>query len=99
LLHGEWVSLDGRPGTWEFTARGTMRRPIVKISTIGGETETSLLGYQQAKYYVADDEHIEARTYLGGVMMTGRMKFAVTEDELTLTFDDPQRTVKYKRIK
>jgi hypothetical protein len=99
LIRGEWVSLDGRPGTWEFTRTGTMRSPIIRSETFGGETETRLEGYQQAKYYVIDDEHIEARTYLWGVMMTARMGFSVTEDELTLTFDDPRRTVKYKRVK
>jgi hypothetical protein len=99
LIQGEWVSLDGRPGTWEFTRMGTMRTPIIWSSTIAGETETRLQGYLQSKYYVIDDEHIEARTYLWGVMMTARMGFSVAEDELTLTFDDPTRTVKYKRVK
>jgi hypothetical protein len=99
LIRGEWVSLDGRPGTWEFTTTGTMRSPIIRSSTFGGETETRLEGYQQAKYYFIDDEHIEARTYLWGVMMSGRMKVSVTEDELIMTFDDPIRTVKYKRVK
>jgi membrane protease YdiL (CAAX protease family) len=99
LIHGKWVSLDDQPGTWEFTTTGTMRTPIIWSSTVAGETETRVEGYQEAKYYFIDDEHIEAKTYLGGVMWTARMKVSVTEDELTLTFDDPSRTVKYKRIK
>jgi membrane protease YdiL (CAAX protease family) len=99
LIHGQWVAVDGQPGTWQFTKTGTMIRPLILHSTLGGETDTRVIGYQQGKYYFIDDEQIEAKTYLGTLKVTGRMKFSVTEDELTLTFDDPIRTVKYKRLK
>ena len=97
LIHGQWVALDGRPGTWEFTKTGTIKTPILFTSPLGGGIDTRVKGYEEDKYYFVDDEHIEVKTYLWGIMWTARMKFSVTEDELTLTFDDPRRTVIYKR--
>ena len=96
LIHGQWVSLDGEPGTWEFTKTGTIKTPI--LFTLGSETRVQ--GYQEGKYYFVDDEHIEVKMDSRGIMWTARMKlFSVTEDELTLTFDNPRRTVKYQRVK